>query len=73
MKPCGCTGGVSKPTAARYHTNNNSRYSASFQKRGSMLIWSGSDMTWLAAPDGSPSRLAVLLNLPGFAGDRLGV
>ena len=50
---------MSKPAPARYRTTNWSSYTAALRKRGSLLIWLGKDMSWLAVPDGSPGRPAV--------------
>ncbi|SFA68709.1 Transposase DDE domain-containing protein [Poseidonocella pacifica] len=52
---------MSKPAPARYRTTNWSSYSASFRKRGSLLIWLNKDMTWLAPHDGRAGRPALLL------------
>jgi hypothetical protein len=59
VNPCGYTGGMSKPSPARYCTTNWSSYTASLKRRGSLLIWLDKEMTWLAPPDGSPGRPAV--------------
>jgi hypothetical protein len=50
---------MSKPSPARYRWTNWSSYTASLRKRGSLLIWLGKEMTWLAPPDGGPGRPAV--------------
>ena len=50
---------MSKPSPARYRTTNWSSYNASLRKRGSLLIWVDTDMTWLAPRDGRPGRPAV--------------
>src|SRR5690554_1315789 len=53
---------MSKPSPARYRTTNWSSYNASLRKRGSLLIWVDTDMTWLAPRDGRPGRPAVFSN-----------
>ena len=50
---------MSKPPPARYRTTNWSSYNASLRKRGSLLIWVDTDMTWRAPRDERPGRPAV--------------
>jgi hypothetical protein len=54
---------MNKRSPARYRTTNWSNYTAAPRKRGSLLIWSDKDMTWLAPHDGSPGRPAVFSDL----------
>ena len=50
---------MTKPLPARYRTTNWSSYNAGLRKRGSLLIWVGKDMAWLAPHDGRPGRPSV--------------
>ncbi len=52
MSPSGWTRGTSKPSPALGLTTNRSGHTASLCKGGSLLIWLGKEMTWLAPPDG---------------------
>jgi len=49
---------MSAPSPTRYRTNW-SGYTSPLRKRGSLLIWLGKDMIWLAPHDGSPGRPAL--------------
>ena len=50
---------MSKPSPARYRTTSWSSYNASLRKRGSLLIWVDTDMTWRAPRDGRPGHTPV--------------
>ena len=45
---------MGKRPPARDRTTNGSGYNASLRKRGSLLIWVDTDMTWRAPRDGRP-------------------
>lgn len=50
---------MSKPTPARYRTTNWPSYTASLRECGSLLIWLGKQMLWLAPHGGGPGRPGV--------------
>jgi hypothetical protein len=59
VNPCGWTGGMNKPSAARYRTTNWPSYTAAPRKCGSLLIRLDKEMTWLALHDDSYGRPSV--------------
>ena len=50
---------MTKPEPARYRTTNWKSYNDALRRRGSLLIWLGKDMTWLANRAGRPGRPPV--------------
>lgn len=62
MNPCGQTGGMSKPKAARYRTTNSSAYNAALRNRGSLLIWLDKWRSWHTPHEGRPGRPPVFSN-----------
>jgi hypothetical protein len=50
---------MSKPVPPSYRTTNWRAYNAALKQRGSLLIWFGPEMEWLAAPSGWRGRPAT--------------